>query len=44
MVKHTETINKIEVSFNKEFIFSMTDNEILCTEIKTLETNKLKER
>lgn len=42
LVKHTETINKIEIANSKDFIFTMTDNEVLCTEIKTLETKPLK--
>ena len=44
MIKHTETINKIEISNSKEYIFTLTDNEVLCTELKTQETTPLKKR
>lgn len=36
LIKHTETITKVELSYLKEHIFTMTHNEILCTDIKTL--------
>ena len=40
-LKHSETVSKIEVSFDSKYVVTLTDNEINCTEVAKWESTKL---